>query len=110
LPRVDAGSKPTAMNDGTGGMSQTPSGQGDGGFGGLDAAILDASAGDGGIDTPDDPDKPVQNGGLKCGDVFCPFADAPIEPCCTTDGDVEDGLANATDHCGLSFAATGSDF
>lgn len=60
--------------------------------------------------TPDDPEPPPMTGGLKCADVFCPFAAAPMEPCCTKAGDVESGAARAVDACGLSFAKVGSDF
>lgn len=49
-------------------------------------------------------------GGLKCGDVFCPFATAPIVPCCTEAEDVESGTARIEGLCGLDFSATGSDF
>jgi hypothetical protein len=59
---------------------------------------------------PTDPPDPPQVGGLKCADVFCPFADQPLEPCCTAAADVEHGAARAEDRCGLNFAATGSDF
>jgi hypothetical protein len=59
---------------------------------------------------PIDPEEPPQVGGLKCGDLFCPFATAPIEPCCTADEDVAHGAARDVDRCGLSFAATGSDY
>jgi hypothetical protein len=60
--------------------------------------------------TPDDPEPPEMTGGLKCADTFCPFAEAPIEPCCTAVGDVEVGAAREVDRCGLSFASLKSDF
>jgi len=84
---------------------------------GIDAALPgrdDAGLGDAGDfgndPTPTDPVKPPQTGGLKCADVFCPFATQPIEPCCTDAEDVELGAARMPERCGLTFAATGADF
>lgn len=73
-----------------------------------DAAVDGGQFGDN--PTPDDPDATPQNGGLKCADTFCPFADAPIEPCCTSEADVTGGAARDVDRCGLSFAKLSSDF
>jgi len=88
---------------------------------GMDAAVTDATVvppsndaaatEDGGqLSKPEDPPPPEMTGGLKCGDVFCPFAEAPIEPCCTAASDVEGGAAREVDHCGLSFGKLDSDF
>jgi hypothetical protein len=58
--------------------------------------------------TPVTPPAVAQSGGLQCGGVFCPFAKAPIEPCCTTRADVDQGSARAVGQCGLDFAKTGA--
>jgi hypothetical protein len=72
-----------------------------------DAATADAGAVD--AAAPEE-DSGMQQGGLSCDGVFCPFAELPIEQCCTSDADVEKGAARMPDRCGLSYAATGSDF
>ncbi|MDH5671249.1 MAG: hypothetical protein OEZ06_03815 [Myxococcales bacterium] len=48
-------------------------------------------------------------GGLQCGGVFCPYASAPLEPCCTTSADVDSGAARTGDRCGVDYSATASD-
>jgi hypothetical protein len=107
-PGADAGSKPNGSLSGKADaamslpVGQADAGARDAGSGGPGGASGDAGDGDSGL--------PPQNGGLKCGDVFCPFADAPIEPCCTAGTDVEDGLARQVNRCGVSFAETGRDF
>ncbi|HMI91245.1 MAG TPA: hypothetical protein VK509_07770, partial [Polyangiales bacterium] len=88
--------------------------------GAMDATVNDATvvpsmdaagSDDGGqLTKPDDPPPPEMTGGLKCGEVFCPFAEAPIEPCCTLASDVEGGAAREVDRCGLNFSKLGSDF
>jgi len=49
---------------------------------------------------------PAQTGGLQCGGVYCPFAPAPIVPCCTTEADVGRGAARGVGQCGLDMSAT----
>jgi hypothetical protein len=76
-----------------------------------DATVPKDAGGDGGqLSKPDDPAPPEMTGGLKCGEVFCPFAEAPIEPCCTLAADVEGGAAREVDRCGLNFGKLDSDF
>jgi hypothetical protein len=72
--------------------------------------VEDAGVDGGQLSTPDDPPPPEMTGGLKCGDTFCPFAQAPVEPCCTAASDVEGGAAREVDRCGLNFTKLGSDF
>jgi hypothetical protein len=62
--------------------------------------------------TPTTPtmDDPPTVGGLQCGGVFCPFAAAPMKPCCTAPSDVAQGAARAVDRCGINFGQTASDF
>ncbi len=59
---------------------------------------------------PHDPPPPPQSGGLECNGEVCPFASDPIAQCCTSQDDVDQGAARATDRCGLDFSATGADF
>jgi hypothetical protein len=70
----------------------------------LDAGKLDAAP------PEEDSGMPGHQGGLSCNGAFCPFSVLPIEQCCTSDTDVENGAARMPDRCGLSYAATGSDF
>lgn len=74
-----------------------------------DAAPLDAGALDA-APPEEDSGMPGHQGGLSCNGTFCPFSELPIEQCCTSDADVEKGAARMPDRCGLSYAATGSDF
>ena len=122
-PSAGAGTGATALDGG-----RNPSNAGSGGTVGttpdaaatsMDAAVdANQPRGDAAIDggqfddnpTPDDPPPPDMTGGLKCADVFCPFAAAPMEPCCTAAGDVENGAARELDRCGLSFSKLSSDF
>jgi len=101
-PIADAGhsSTPLSMDSGTAQYSPMDAAQS---MPAIDAGS-DAGLGDGGAM------QPGQNGGLQCGTVFCPFAQKPIEPCCTTQADVKTGVARAENRCGLQFDATGSDF
>lgn len=76
----------------------------------VDAAVTpDAGQLDAALPEEDSGMPPVQVG-LRCGGTFCPSAELPIEQCCTSDADVEKGAARMPDRCGLSYAATGSDF
>jgi hypothetical protein len=68
-----------------------------------DAGALDAAP-------PEQDSGPPLQGGLSCDGTFCPFAELPVEQCCTAEADVKKGAARAPDRCGLSYAATGSDF
>jgi hypothetical protein len=110
-PLVPDASEPVADASGSAGAAATPM---DSGMDAAPPARDDAGLGDGGAfgndPTPQDPVTPPQTGGLKCADVFCPFATQPIEPCCTDAEDVERGAARMPERCGLSFAATGADF
>src|SRR6185369_5122179 len=61
--------------------------------------------------TPDTPKMmdPPTVGGLQCGGTFCPFAAAPMKPCCTSADDVMQGSAREAGRCGLNFTQTASD-
>lgn len=76
----------------------------------VDAAPFDAAGSDAALPQDDSGMPPGHQGGLRCGGTFCPFSELPIEQCCTSDADVEKGAARMADRCGLSYAATGSDF
>jgi hypothetical protein len=63
--------------------------------------------------TPTTPmvQKPTQTvGGLQCAGVYCPFAAAPMKPCCTSASDVKQGSARDANKCGVDFSGTASDF
>jgi hypothetical protein len=84
----------------------------------IDASVVPVDAGPppdaGAIDAalPEDDSgmPPGHQGGLSCNGTFCPFSVLPVEQCCTSDADVQKGAARMPDRCGLSYAATGSDF
>jgi hypothetical protein len=75
-----------------------------------DAAMSDAGKLDAAPPEGDSGMPPGHQGGLSCSGTFCPFSVLPIEQCCTSAADVEKGAARMPDRCGLSYAATGSDF
>lgn len=60
--------------------------------------------------TPIIPNAQPQTGGLQCSGTDCAYTVLPIQPCCTTDGDVERGSARAPNRCGLDFSDVGDDF
>jgi hypothetical protein len=75
-----------------------------------DAAAPDAGELDAALSEGDSGMPPGHQGGLSCNGTFCPFSVLPVEQCCTSAADVEHGAARMADRCGLSYAATGSDF